>query len=272
MVTDAGFFPRASGHLVERPSGSPTHLIIVCLRGRGWIRSDGRKFGLARGDVVGLPAGHPHTYGSEDDEPWSIAWVHFCGEESDAWLEFGFGRRTVATSCHVPPERLDLVALDRVHLALGAGYGLRELIEAAGHLGMALAALARLRVQSPASMPSQERVAAAVARIRTNFLVPIRVSELAAAAGLSVTHFTAIFREQTGYPPLDYLIRMRIRRAAHLLMTSHATVGEIAAASGFSDAYYFTRRFTKVMGCSPRAFRKAASPGRPPLPELEAER
>src|SRR5690606_7405735 len=126
FVTDAGFYPRAAGHLVERPDGSPTHLIIACLRGQGWVRSNQRTWMMQRGDVIVLPANHPHAYGSHDDSPWSIAWVHFMGEESEAWLEFSIGRFGVASAWHVPPEHLDNLGIVRIHLRLEQAYGLRQ--------------------------------------------------------------------------------------------------------------------------------------------------
>ena len=259
FVTDAGFYPRAAGHWVERPAGSPTHLLIACLRGRGWVRSNGRTWPMERGDIVALPANQPHSYGAHDDAPWSIAWVHFMGDESEAWLEFSVGRMGAASACHVPPERLDSLGIDRMHLVLEQGYGLRQLVEAASSLRLALTTLSRLRVQTAAAVSAQERVAATVARVQQDFQSSIRVPELAAAAGLSVTHFTALFREQTGYPPTDYLIRVRVQRGAHLLATSLSSIGDIATLSGFADSFYFTRCFKRIMGCSPRAYREAIS-------------
>ena len=78
-VTHAGFFPRAPGHHVQRPQGTPEHILIVCLRGSGWVETGSRRVSLERGDVIGLPAGEAHSYGAATDRPWSIAWVQFRG-------------------------------------------------------------------------------------------------------------------------------------------------------------------------------------------------
>src|SRR5688572_27035207 len=87
-VTHAGFFPRARGHYINRAEGCPEHVLIVCLRGSGWAEVGGRRHNLERGDLVGLLAHHPHCYGASDEDPWSIAWVHFAGTNGDAWLEY----------------------------------------------------------------------------------------------------------------------------------------------------------------------------------------
>jgi len=83
-----------------------------------------------------------------------------------------------------------------------------------------------------------------------------RLEELASEAGLSVPHFSTLFRRQTGYAPIDYLIRQRVREACRLLDTTSGSISMIANAVGYQDPYYFTRMFRRIMGCSPRAYRK----------------
>ena len=73
---------------------------------------------------------------------------------------------------------------------------------------------------------------------------------------MSVTHYCAHFRKLTGFAPIDFLIRLRVRYACHLLDTTSLSVAQIAADTGYNDPYYFARCFRRVMGCSPRAYRK----------------
>ena len=255
-VTHAGFFPRAPGHLVHRPQGTPEHVLIVCLRGNGWAETGARRVNLERGDVISLPAGEAHSYGAAAERPWSIAWVHFRGDEALEWLQLATGRRGAGV-CHTPADRLDSLGIDRVHAVLEAGFGLPELIDAANALRACLLNLSRRRVQNSAGLSAQERVNASVAHLRTHWTQPYRVAELAAAAGLSVTHYTAIFRHLTGFSPIDFVLRTRTQHAAHQLLTTLTPVAEIALGCGFNDPYYFTRCFTRIMGTSPRAHRTA---------------
>lgn len=256
-VTDAGFFPRAAGHYVQRSAGCGGHVLIVCLRGAGWAEGEGRRLQVQRGDVVGLRAGCPHSYGADDADPWSIAWVHFAGREADGWLELALGRRSSAVAMvHTPAERLDSLGIDRVHGALEAGYGAPELLEAAAALRSCLVALSLRRAQSSAALTARERVAASVENLRRHWTQPHRVSELAAAAGLSVTHYTAVFRRLTGFSPIDFLLRQRVQQGAKLLAADAAAVSTVANACGFQDPYYFSRCFTRIMGQSPRSYRQ----------------
>lgn len=82
------------------------------------------------------------------------------------------------------------------------------------------------------------------------------VDVLARIAGMSRYHFTRIFRAHTGHPPGEYVLQARLRRARHLLKATRKTVQEVAFASGFNDANYFSRLFRARTGISPRHFRQ----------------
>ena len=83
-----------------------------------------------------------------------------------------------------------------------------------------------------------------------------RLEELAVQAGVSSSHYSTLFRKQTGFSPLDFILRQRVQHAASLLATTPDSITAIASAVGYEDAYYFSRCFRKIMGCSPRAYRK----------------
>lgn len=258
-VTHAGFFPRAPGHYIERPQGCAGYVMILCLRGRGWAESAGRRHSLERGDLVALRAFQPHAYGAADEDPWAIAWVHFGGSESEAWLTQTMGRPGTA-SCHTPPERVDSLGLDRIHAVLTRGYGLAELLEAAALLRLALLTISRRRAQTSTAVSAQERVHASVELLRREWKQRHTLPELAAAAGLSVTRYTALFGRLTGFAPIDFLIRQRVQQGATLLATTVAPIAAVAEECGFNDPYYFSRSFTRVMGCSPREYRRTHRP------------
>ncbi len=257
FVTDAGYFPRAAGHLVERPDGAPTTLLVLCLRGSGWIQLAGRTQALAPGDLAWLPARQPHAYGADPRTPWTISWVHVAGEQVPAWRDFlrtcGKGDGPVF---HLPEDNLPDVALDRVTAALERGFALRHQLAAANAVRASLGAIGEILVERHGHRTARERVVASVAGLERDYLRTPKLDELAAAAGMSVTHYCAHFRQVTGFAPIDYVIRLRMRRACQLLDTSPLGVRAIAEAVGYDDPYYFSRCFKRVMGRSPAQYRK----------------
>ena len=76
--------------------------------------------------------------------------------------------------------------------------------------------------------------------------------------GMSVNAWARLFKEQTGYSPRKYLVRMRVEKACNLLHHSDLTIEQIASDCGFSDRYYFTRIFSRTMNVSPGVYRKSS--------------
>jgi AraC-like DNA-binding protein len=79
---------------------------------------------------------------------------------------------------------------------------------------------------------------------------------LAEQCGLSVNYFSRAFKECTGLPPHQWLIRRRIEVARALLSNPDISLAEVALICGFADQSHFTRVFSRVMGISPGAWRR----------------
>ncbi len=86
--------------------------------------------------------------------------------------------------------------------------------------------------------------------------IEIKNNILAEKGGMSVNAYARLFKEQTGYPPRKYLLRMRIEKACNMLHHSELSIDQIASSCGFSDRYYFTRIFSRTMKVSPGIYRR----------------
>lgn len=255
-VTDAGYFPSARNHHIDRPAGSPTTVVILCLGGEGWVRSAESERPVKAGDFIWLPANEGHAYGSGDRRPWSILWAHFAGNEVRAWeklLGVDGPARPIVLS--LPDDRLEEIALDRVYAALEGGFAPRNLVAAAAALRHSLSWADRIEKDQRDPRSADERVARSIESLRGDWQRTHCLAELATSARVSVAHYSAIFRRQTGFSPIDFLIRQRIRHACRLLHTTSLPVGEVGRRTGYEDPYYFTRCFRRVMGFSPRKYR-----------------
>jgi AraC-like DNA-binding protein len=83
----------------------------------------------------------------------------------------------------------------------------------------------------------------------------LTIAALAAAAGMSPYRFLRCFQAVTGSTPYQYVLRLRMHRAAVQLRRSNAPVAAIAFEAGFGDLSTFNRRFRRVMGMAPLRFR-----------------
>ncbi|PWC60159.1 hypothetical protein TSH58_28790 [Azospirillum sp. TSH58] len=84
------------------------------------------------------------------------------------------------------------------------------------------------------------------------------LAELAGIAGRSRSSFAAAFRERVGMPPIDYLLRWRMRLAATRLRQGQEPVSAIAASLGYLSDSAFSATFRRIMGVSPARYRREA--------------
>lgn len=93
-----------------------------------------------------------------------------------------------------------------------------------------------------------------LAYMHAHYMEDISVRQLAKQADVPQHQYTSIFRQATGRKPLDYLNGLRIERSKERLRASDAPLREIARLVGYSDEYYFSRRFRQLTGRTPRQY------------------
>ncbi|NIK71991.1 AraC family L-rhamnose operon regulatory protein RhaS [Paenibacillus sp. BK720] len=99
-------------------------------------------------------------------------------------------------------------------------------------------------------------LANAVSYIEDRYLEPLTLEEIAARSNISVRHLNRIFQSYYQTTPISYLQRLRLERARMLLRQSGLPITKISYECGFNDSNYFTRKFSKTYGLSPKAFRQ----------------
>jgi AraC family transcriptional regulator len=92
---------------------------------------------------------------------------------------------------------------------------------------------------------------------------PIRNDDLAMIARLNPSHFGRAFRNSFGEPPHEYVIRRRVERAQGLMLSTDAPLSEIALDCGLADQAHLSRLFRRIVGETPRAWRRARSSAPP---------
>src|ERR1700692_657103 len=94
------------------------------------------------------------------------------------------------------------------------------------------------------------------AYIDNNLHRTIHIRDLSAVARRSKAHFSRKFKLAVGDSPHAYVVRRRLERACHLMMTSAASLSEIALSVGFSDQAHLCRLFRRAFGQSPASWRR----------------
>lgn len=250
VVTDAGFFPAARGHLRVRATGAEETIVIVCTAGEGRVTIAGDTHMVGRASSVIIPAHTPHGYQASARDPWTIWWLHMRGCEA-AELTGGL----LSAGHAVSPLR----SLDRVVALFDELLSLIErrstpiqLLAASGVAWHLLTRITGDRVL-PTEGSALER---AIRYLDSRVDGTISVPELAALVGVSTSHLGAMFRQATGSGPAAYHASLKMARARELLDTTGLSITQVADAVGYADALYFSRQFRRTHGVSPSAYRR----------------
>jgi AraC-like DNA-binding protein len=112
--------------------------------------------------------------------------------------------------------------------------------------------------QPPVEALADQRMGRVIARLHDNPDANWTVERLAMVAAMSRSAFAERFRLLVGEPPLRYLTRLRLQRAARLFRTTDSSVAEVARRVGYGSEEALSRAFKNRFGVSPSATRAPA--------------
>jgi AraC-like DNA-binding protein len=92
----------------------------------------------------------------------------------------------------------------------------------------------------------------------------IHITDLAGVARRSAAYFCRAFKRTFGESPHDYVVRRRLHRARHLMLTTDLALSEISLSCGFTDQAHLCRLFRQAHGQSPAVWRRERRDGTPP--------
>jgi AraC family transcriptional regulator of arabinose operon len=250
LVTDVGLFPSAEGHVRRRPTGTSEAIVMVCSSGSGWVETAGNPQKVKAGTAVVIPTGVPHSYGTDADNAWTIRWCHLRGTDVAELVDACGVAAGAVTIPLVAPERV-VATLDELITSVERNHTAARTILASGIGWRLLTQLAADRSLPQQGAPLERAMRYLEERVESRITVP----ELASIVGVSPSHLAALFRDATGGGVVAYHLALKMGRARHLLDTTSLSIGEIAVAAGFEDAFYFSRQFRNLHGVSPRTYR-----------------
>ena len=218
--------------------------------------------GLAvHGDIEIIPAGTPSVWEISEKDTFlamsvSPELLHSVAEQ----LDFDPQRIEIRNRFQVRDEQLENIAW-ALKAEMECGYPCGRLYLDS----MAVAAATRLLMchSSVSREPrrlngrlSERRLRQVLSYIEDNLSQDLSLQDIAAVATLSVSHFKSLFRETTGLPVHQYLIRRRVERAKTLLAEGKLPISQIALETGFAHQSPPARHMRRVLGVSPKALRQ----------------
>ncbi len=255
-VTHTGRFDHVLGHYVARPHGVKEHVLIMCLAGEGRVKIEHHSYHLGRGHGIVLPPRRSHLYAADPKNPWSLFWFHFTGRRAGDYVA---SLSPAGTGPRFWVQDVDQIAdaFEECYRHVLGGYLDAELFGLSTAFAR-LFGLCRTLQRSPSlrRRQTEDRVLKVLKMMRENLRRTLSLDEMARHGGLSVPHFSAMFRKQMNCSPLEFHIRLRMERACALLESTEHTAAEIAYGLGYEDPLYFSRLFRQKIGQSPTAYRR----------------
>lgn len=166
--------------------------------------------------------------------------------------------RSAGCGLHLPPEQMPRIL--ELLTVIEEEQNSRREDYASAMAALFVLLIVHLSRLSGAMDPDTENVPLEVYRLLNELsdrsAEPWPRTRMAKLAGMSVSTLTRQIRRATGYPPNEYLLRLRLKKSVMLLLNPELSISEIAERTGFSDSNYFCRQFRNHYGTSPQKYRK----------------
>lgn len=242
--------------------------LVLILDGEGLFCVDGKPLPVRRGDVVILnPGMRHHGIAGTEGEPLeefylSFTNVHFRTMEANRFLFPG--NDVIVHPADKTFLRLSRLADSITSEASSCQPGQYSMLKT--YLTQMLLILYR-ECATPESTSGhflfdadgKKYVAEQVMEyMEQHYSEKLSLDQVAQTMYLSPFYLSRLFKHETGDTPMNYLIRVRMRRAGELLRTQkHTSIQDVARCVGYEDAYHFSKAFKKHYGMPPSKYRGA---------------
>ncbi|MCF8339385.1 MAG: AraC family transcriptional regulator [Chitinophagaceae bacterium] len=254
-ICSIGYYPKAKDHFTYRKKGLSENFLFYCVDGSGWFTIGNQKYEVGPNEFFILPQNIEHAYGCGSENPWTIYWIHFGGESLPELnniqeVQKHFKPVYVKNNGEIIP------IFSKIYKTLELGYSIDNLLFANMCLSHFLTLfIYNSRHYATVSSDKLDCVDSAILFMKKQINENISLIDLSKQYNYSVSRFSNLFKQKTGYAPIDYFLQMKMQKACQQLDFSDRSIKDIAFSMGFDDPYYFSKRFRKILGLSPRKYR-----------------
>ena len=233
-------------------------IVVYTTKGCFFCEQGGRQYAIGEGDYIFIDLRVRHSYRFKEEIPSEIVWIHLHGRQ----VEYIAGM--IGRLLPLPLTGHDPAALEHIKAAHTAhtGAGADAFVRTKCLMDLLLYLLEQAyRRQRERSLPEAEQ------RFRAGFEHILQTADIAALTLDSVCgqmcmskyHFSHLFRQYYGVPPMHYIAEKKLQKARQLLRVSGLKIAVIAAECGFSTPEYFSKVFRRKYGVTPEEFRRTGS-------------
>lgn len=222
------------------------------MEGEGTIELlNGKSYALHENEAFCIPAFYGHRYYANVENPWSILWVHFKGEDVKYYpLE---SLKVIQLQSRSGINRM-MSYFDLLLQVLDADYTLGNFIYITQILSLILAET-YCREKNPAVKDQNRHVTSVIRYLYQHIYENLTLSQIAEEFDFSKSYLNLIFQRYTQRAPMDFFIHLKMQEACKLLRSTNLCIYQVGQCLGYQDQYYFSRLFRKVIGVSPKEYK-----------------
>ena len=249
-ISAGHFFCNSNYHLIR--DNYDSLLITHILSGSFTYVKDGKHITARKGDTVILDCYKPHEYYTNDS--FESVWIHISGANStDIFNEIESTEGNLIKCKDIQHLRK---LLFRVFDSMKGETPTTELNYSLDIYKIFTELLNPQSAKTKGEISYEDSVHKVKEYIAENLNENLTIKDLAKSVNMSSSHFSRVFKQQTGFSPYDYILISRLNRAKYLLQTTNMTIASVAYEVGFNSESNFIYYFTENEGISPGKFRK----------------
>ena len=228
---------------------------ICCHGGSGKVKIRKSEYKIEAGDFFTIPLKTAHTYKADENDPWSIYWIHFKGNIANHIVSLI--EKQIGLKGFLQHNEKSIELFNEMYTQLERGYGSDSLMSANMCLWHFLTTfLYNNKYSTSGNISNKDACDIVIDYMAKNFDKVLSLEGIASQVNLSASHFSYLFKKKTGFSPIEYFNHLKVQKACQYLLFTKLRIKEISQELGIEDPYYFSRMFTKVMGMSPNEYRE----------------
>ncbi len=258
MAKNLYYYPVSAGHFfcdknyhLSRERFESVLILYVINGSFTFVNSQGRHITAHSGETVLLDCYQPHEYYTADS--LEFLWAHVCGADS-----VRFYNEIVKLNGNVLRVKDNHLIKKLLLRIIGSMENPQNLSEQAVSVDIYKLFLELL---NPISQGGNENKNEEIIDLVRSYIFDhinekISLAVLSRVAQMSSSHFSRVFKAQTGFSPYDYVLTARLNKAKDLLIKTDLSISQVAYQTGFNSEANFVYFFTNNAGVSPNKFRK----------------
>lgn len=249
-ISAGHFFCVKGYHLIRKNYNSL--LITHIINGTFTFVKDGKHITARAGDTVILDCYQPHEYYTNDS--FESIWIHISGANSFELFQEVEKSEGNLVKCRDIQHVKKL--LFRIFESISGVNPPSELNMSLDIYKLFAELLNPQSIKSKGEANYEDNIQEIKNYITENLNERLTVQKLADKTLMSISHFSRVFKQQTGFSPYEYVLITRLNKAKYLLQKTEMSVAAIAYETGFNSESNFICFFTENEGVSPGKFRK----------------